>query len=57
MPQLNPNPWFLTMLLSWFVLSFIFQPKLLTFISPNQPQPTSKTLTSAKPPSWSWPWT
>nr|YP_009114579.1 ATP synthase F0 subunit 8 [Accipiter virgatus]AIG60100.1 ATP synthase F0 subunit 8 [Accipiter virgatus]AJO61773.1 ATP synthase F0 subunit 8 [Accipiter virgatus]BCD56003.1 ATP synthase subunit 8 [Accipiter gularis iwasakii] len=55
MPQLNPNPWFLIMLLSWLTFSLIIQPKLLSFISTNTPsnKPTMTTHT----PSWNWPWT
>nr|YP_002364420.1 ATP synthase F0 subunit 8 [Agapornis roseicollis]ABY82507.1 ATP synthase subunit 8 [Agapornis roseicollis]QOD98167.1 ATP synthase F0 subunit 8 [Agapornis roseicollis] len=55
MPQLNPNPWFLTMLLSWLVLSLIIQPKTLTFLHTNQP--SNKTPQTTKTRPWPWPWT
>nr|YP_009762673.1 ATP synthase F0 subunit 8 [Geopelia cuneata]QIQ59693.1 ATP synthase subunit 8 [Geopelia cuneata] len=55
MPQLNPNPWFLTMLLSWLTFSLIIQPKLLSFISTNYP--SNKTPAATKTTPWSWPWT
>nr|YP_009944770.1 ATP synthase F0 subunit 8 [Pitta sordida]QOD96359.1 ATP synthase F0 subunit 8 [Pitta sordida] len=55
MPQLNPNPWFLIMLLSWLTFSTILQPKLLSF-TPTNP-PSTKTTTTPKHPSWNWPWT
>nr|YP_011007667.1 ATP synthase F0 subunit 8 [Argusianus argus]AFE61976.1 ATPase subunit 8 [Argusianus argus]AQM51680.1 ATP synthase F0 subunit 8 [Argusianus argus]WAW79650.1 ATP synthase F0 subunit 8 [Argusianus argus] len=54
MPQLNPNPWFIIMLLTWFTFSLLIQPKLLSFTLPNSP--VSKT-TTTKPTPWPWPWT
>nr|YP_009538211.1 ATP synthase F0 subunit 8 [Megalaima virens]AYN73717.1 ATP synthase F0 subunit 8 [Megalaima virens] len=55
MPQLNPNPWFYIMILSWLTFSILIQPKILTFTSTNQP--TNKATTITKTPSWTWPWT
>nr|YP_009111966.1 ATP synthase F0 subunit 8 [Botaurus stellaris]AHN95865.1 ATP synthase F0 subunit 8 [Botaurus stellaris] len=55
MPQLNPNPWFLIMLVSWMTFSLIIQPKLLSFTSTNPPHTTLKTTTKTTP--WTWPWT
>nr|YP_009504834.1 ATP synthase F0 subunit 8 [Bubo scandiacus]AWM99549.1 ATP synthase F0 subunit 8 [Bubo scandiacus] len=55
MPQLNPAPWFYTMLTTWLVLSLIIQPKLLSFTSTNPP--SHKTLVSTKATPWTWPWT
>nr|QOD97468.1 ATP synthase F0 subunit 8 [Tauraco erythrolophus] len=54
MPQLNPNPWFFIMLLSWLTFSLIIQPKLLLF-APTNPL-HNKTQTTTKTPSWTWPW-
>nr|YP_009107377.1 ATP synthase F0 subunit 8 [Accipiter nisus]BAE44358.1 F0-ATP synthase subunit 8 [Accipiter nisus nisosimilis]AID52335.1 ATP synthase F0 subunit 8 [Accipiter nisus]AIU39014.1 ATP synthase F0 subunit 8 [Accipiter nisus]QHI42442.1 ATP synthase F0 subunit 8 [Accipiter nisus]QNV48997.1 ATP synthase F0 subunit 8 [Accipiter nisus] len=55
MPQLNPTPWFLTMLLSWLIFALLIQPKLLPFIPTNTP---SNKLTQTTPTlSWNWPWT
>nr|YP_009231319.1 ATP synthase F0 subunit 8 [Callipepla squamata]ALV89997.1 ATP synthase F0 subunit 8 [Callipepla squamata]QNN84838.1 ATP synthase F0 subunit 8 [Callipepla squamata]QXU59921.1 ATP synthase F0 subunit 8 [Callipepla douglasii] len=54
MPQLNPNPWFMILLLTWFSFSLLIQPKLLHF-TPTNP-PSNKTL-PAKPTPWTWPWT
>nr|YP_007624518.1 ATP synthase F0 subunit 8 [Pucrasia macrolopha]ACR44447.1 ATP synthase F0 subunit 8 [Pucrasia macrolopha] len=54
MPQLNPNPWFTIMLLTWFTFSLIIQPKLLSFTSPNKPM---NKPTATKPTPWTWPWT
>nr|AYN73571.1 ATP synthase F0 subunit 8 [Pharomachrus auriceps] len=55
MPQLNPNPWFFIMLLSWLTFTLTIQPKLLSFLSTNSP--SSKTLTTPKTTAWTWPWT
>nr|YP_842364.1 ATP synthase F0 subunit 8 [Dryocopus pileatus]ABG37711.1 ATP synthase subunit 8 [Dryocopus pileatus]AYN73678.1 ATP synthase F0 subunit 8 [Dryocopus pileatus] len=55
MPQLNPNPWFFIMLLSWLTFSLMIQPKLLSF--PHTNPPTSKSTTAAKTTPWAWPWT
>nr|YP_010370190.1 ATP synthase F0 subunit 8 [Sula dactylatra]AGJ50033.1 ATP synthase F0 subunit 8 [Sula dactylatra]QOD97757.1 ATP synthase F0 subunit 8 [Sula dactylatra]UOW78536.1 ATP synthase F0 subunit 8 [Sula dactylatra] len=55
MPQLNPNPWFLILTLSWLTLSLVIQPKLLSFMSTNPP--SNKTSTTTKTTSWTWPWT
>nr|YP_009108167.1 ATP synthase F0 subunit 8 [Vanellus vanellus]AIU56275.1 ATP synthase F0 subunit 8 [Vanellus vanellus] len=55
MPQLNPNPWFLTMLASWMIFTLIIQPKLLTFTPTNHPH--NKTHTTTKIAHWTWPWT
>nr|YP_001936636.1 ATP synthase F0 subunit 8 [Lophura ignita]BAG16252.1 ATPase subunit 8 [Lophura ignita] len=54
MPQLNPNPWFSTMILTWLIFSLLIQPKLLSFTPTNNP--TNKTVTT-KPSPWTWPWT
>nr|QXU60116.1 ATP synthase F0 subunit 8 [Guttera pucherani] len=54
MPQLNPNPWFTILLLTWLSFSLLIQPKLLSFITTNPP--LNKTLPT-KPTSWTWPWT
>nr|QXU60155.1 ATP synthase F0 subunit 8 [Lophura erythrophthalma] len=54
MPQLNPNPWFTIMILTWLTFSLLIQPKLLSFVSTNSP--TNKTITT-KPTPWTWPWT
>nr|QKI36939.1 ATP synthase F0 subunit 8 [Podargus strigoides]QOL12090.1 ATP synthase F0 subunit 8 [Podargus strigoides]USH58310.1 ATP synthase F0 subunit 8 [Podargus strigoides] len=55
MPQLNPNPWFFIMTLSWLTLSLFIQPKLLTLTSTNHP--SNKTLPNPKISPWTWPWT
>nr|YP_009536848.1 ATP synthase F0 subunit 8 [Falco amurensis]ARJ60455.1 ATP synthase F0 subunit 8 [Falco amurensis] len=55
MPQLNPNPWFLTMLITWTIFSLIIQPKLLPFTPINHPM--NKTNIPNKSTPWTWPWT
>nr|YP_025953.1 ATP synthase F0 subunit 8 [Strigops habroptila]AAP47797.1 ATPase subunit 8 [Strigops habroptila]USH57934.1 ATP synthase F0 subunit 8 [Strigops habroptila]USH57947.1 ATP synthase F0 subunit 8 [Strigops habroptila]USH57960.1 ATP synthase F0 subunit 8 [Strigops habroptila]USH57973.1 ATP synthase F0 subunit 8 [Strigops habroptila] len=54
MPQLNPNPWFFIMIMSWLTLSLIIQPKLLSFILTSPP--INKTSTTTKTNPWAWPW-
>nr|YP_009943800.1 ATP synthase F0 subunit 8 [Acanthisitta chloris]QOD95618.1 ATP synthase F0 subunit 8 [Acanthisitta chloris] len=54
MPQLNPNPWFFIMLISWLTFSLFIQPKLLSFISHNPP--CNKDFTPTKTSPWPWPW-
>nr|QDX10699.1 ATP synthase F0 subunit 8 [Phylloscopus griseolus]QDX10700.1 ATP synthase F0 subunit 8 [Phylloscopus griseolus]QDX10701.1 ATP synthase F0 subunit 8 [Phylloscopus griseolus]QDX10702.1 ATP synthase F0 subunit 8 [Phylloscopus griseolus]QDX10703.1 ATP synthase F0 subunit 8 [Phylloscopus griseolus] len=55
MPQLNPNPWFFIMIITWLTYSLIIQPKLLTFVSANPP--SSKTPVTPRTSPWTWPWT
>nr|QYK19558.1 ATP synthase F0 subunit 8 [Pelvicachromis pulcher] len=54
MPQLNPAPWFPTLIFSWFTFLTLVPPKVLAHIFPNEPafQDTGK----AKMNTWSWPW-
>nr|AAP75251.1 ATP synthase 8 [Chromis retrofasciata]AAP75253.1 ATP synthase 8 [Chromis retrofasciata] len=54
MPQLNPSPWFLILMLSWVVFLTLLPPKVLTHLSPNEPAPQN----TKKPQmgSWNWPW-
>nr|NP_789751.1 ATP synthase F0 subunit 8 [Excalfactoria chinensis]BAC57504.1 ATPase subunit 8 [Excalfactoria chinensis] len=54
MPQLNPAPWFTIMLMTWLTFSLLIQPKLLSFISTNNP--SNKTTATTKPTPWTWPW-
>nr|QBP33670.1 ATP synthase F0 subunit 8 [Sarothrura rufa] len=55
MPQLNPHPWFWIMLTSWLTFSLIIQPKLLSFLTTNNPHTKPQTNTKTQP--WTWPWT
>nr|QHI42554.1 ATP synthase F0 subunit 8 [Aegolius funereus] len=57
MPQLNPGPWFYTMLITWLTLSTIIQPKLLSFTITPPPTPPHKTTTITNTTPWTWPWT
>nr|YP_009164669.1 ATP synthase F0 subunit 8 [Forpus passerinus]AJG35640.1 ATP synthase F0 subunit 8 [Forpus passerinus] len=54
MPQLNPNPWFFIMVMSWITFSLILQPKTLSFTSMNPP--INKNPMSTKNTPWTWPW-
>nr|AET84009.1 ATPase 8 [Sceloporus samcolemani] len=54
MPQLNPSPWFLIMLLVWATLMIIFLNKTLIMLYPNHP--TETPLETKHLSSWTWPW-
>nr|YP_010393266.1 ATP synthase F0 subunit 8 [Syngnathus californiensis]YP_010393279.1 ATP synthase F0 subunit 8 [Syngnathus euchrous]YP_010393305.1 ATP synthase F0 subunit 8 [Syngnathus leptorhynchus]YP_010393318.1 ATP synthase F0 subunit 8 [Syngnathus exilis]UPX89441.1 ATP synthase F0 subunit 8 [Syngnathus californiensis]UPX89454.1 ATP synthase F0 subunit 8 [Syngnathus euchrous]UPX89480.1 ATP synthase F0 subunit 8 [Syngnathus leptorhynchus]UPX89493.1 ATP synthase F0 subunit 8 [Syngnathus exilis] len=54
MPQLNPAPWLLILVFSWFVFTTIIPPKVASHKTPNDPNPQStKTL---KMTPWTWQW-
>nr|YP_010000369.1 ATP synthase F0 subunit 8 [Oriolus oriolus]QOD96242.1 ATP synthase F0 subunit 8 [Oriolus oriolus] len=55
MPQLNPNPWFFIMMISWLTYSLIIQPKISQFIPMNPPSNKAPAIPSPTP--WTWPWT
>nr|AAY41356.1 adenine triphosphatase subunit 8 [Megalapteryx benhami] len=55
MPQLNPHPWFFILLMVWFILLLLIQPKFLSFTYTNPP--SNKTKMAPIPPAWAWPWT
>nr|DAC76977.1 TPA_asm: ATPase subunit 8 [Sceloporus woodi] len=54
MPQLNPSPWFLIMLLVWITLMAIFLSKTLEMLHPNTPTETKSE--EKHQTSWTWPW-
>nr|ASW34698.1 ATP synthase F0 subunit 8 [Quedenfeldtia trachyblepharus]ASW34711.1 ATP synthase F0 subunit 8 [Quedenfeldtia trachyblepharus] len=53
MPQLDPAPWFTTMMMTWLVLSLMLMPKLTRtqLITPSPLHHTTKSKTH-----WPWPW-
>nr|AEX10798.1 ATPase8 [Phrynosoma ditmarsi] len=54
MPQLNPSPWFLILLMTWAMLMFIFLNKTLNTLFPNTlTKNQSKTMPLTP---WTWPW-
>nr|AAY68171.1 ATPase 8 [Cophosaurus texanus] len=54
MPQLNPSPWFLILLMTWAVLMIIYLNKTLNMLHPNFPM---KHQSEEKPSTpWTWPW-
>nr|YP_002726654.1 ATP synthase F0 subunit 8 [Lissemys punctata]ABK41354.1 ATP synthase F0 subunit 8 [Lissemys punctata] len=54
MPQLNPNPWLFTLLITWLAFTLIYQPKTLSYLQTNNNTYTHKCLNTN---SWNWPWT
>nr|ANH55775.1 ATP synthase F0 subunit 8 [Grandisonia alternans] len=53
MPQLNPNPWFLIMILSWVILMTITLPKTIKHKPTN---PISQQTLEKQTMTWNWPW-
>nr|QUJ18203.1 ATP synthase protein 8 [Pholidichthys leucotaenia] len=54
MPQLNPAPWFTTMIFSWSIFLVLVPMKILTYNFPNNLNPQTTKPRHTKP--WSWPW-
>nr|BAV70838.1 ATPase subunit 8 [Chagunius baileyi] len=54
MPQLNPDPWFAILLLSWMTFLIIIPAKILTHSLPNEPAPMNTE--EYKVDSWTWSW-
>nr|AEF33992.1 ATP synthase F0 subunit 8 [Podocnemis unifilis] len=55
MPQLNPDPWLSTLLISWFIMLIIIQPKINSHLTSNQISTKTKKSSTTSP--WTWPWT
>nr|YP_010884446.1 ATP synthase F0 subunit 8 [Goniurosaurus varius]WIW75858.1 ATP synthase F0 subunit 8 [Goniurosaurus varius] len=53
MPQLNPAPWFTTLLLTWTILLLLLKPKLMQTKYPETPKPWKMHF---KDWTWAWPW-
>nr|YP_004347617.1 ATP synthase F0 subunit 8 [Omegophora armilla]BAK10033.1 ATPase subunit 8 [Omegophora armilla] len=54
MPQLNPAPWLLIMLFSWFVFLTFLPPKIMAHTFPNEPTPQNTQALKTKPWTWTW---
>nr|YP_009764049.1 ATP synthase F0 subunit 8 [Synchiropus sycorax]QIS89400.1 ATP synthase F0 subunit 8 [Synchiropus sycorax] len=54
MPQLNPSPWLMILLLSWTIFLFFIPTKVITHIFPNKLIPGAKNTFTKTP--WTWPW-
>nr|BCO16598.1 ATPase subunit 8 [Goniurosaurus splendens] len=53
MPQLNPAPWFMTLLVTWLILLMMIKPTMMHTQHPNEPmsnKPCDMSFT------WFWPW-
>nr|ADW93242.1 ATPase 8 [Subdoluseps bowringii]AEA37820.1 ATP synthase F0 subunit 8 [Subdoluseps bowringii] len=55
MPQLNPAPWLLILILSWVTLLFLFKTKTTNATALNPT--TAADLKADKMNPWNWPWT
>nr|AGN71293.1 ATP synthase F0 subunit 8 [Leptobrachella pelodytoides] len=54
MPQLNPNPWFYIMFLSWLIILVILPQKINSFKHLTDPFYHPSNLSNTK--HWTWPW-
>nr|YP_010485991.1 ATP synthase F0 subunit 8 [Tropidophorus hainanus]UVW82163.1 ATP synthase F0 subunit 8 [Tropidophorus hainanus] len=54
MPQLNPAPWFIILLLSWTTLLTMFKMKIM-FLPPLN-NPATPDQPALPPTPWDWPW-
>nr|YP_007624894.1 ATP synthase F0 subunit 8 [Leptobrachella oshanensis]AGG15984.1 ATP synthase F0 subunit 8 [Leptobrachella oshanensis] len=55
MPQLNPDPWFYIMFLSWLAVLIILPLKISPLAHLNNPSNFQTDQTNTK--HWAWPWT
>nr|QOI74409.1 ATP synthase F0 subunit 8 [Caiman crocodilus] len=53
MPQLNPEPWLIILLITWAFFTTILQPQTTSLIPTNDPSTHSLQTTK----TWPWPWT
>nr|NP_112526.1 ATP synthase F0 subunit 8 [Caiman crocodilus]CAC36947.1 ATP synthase F0 subunit 8 [Caiman crocodilus] len=53
MPQLNPEPWLVILLITWTFFTTILQPQTTSLIPTNDPL----HMTYKPPKTWPWPWT
>nr|YP_011003565.1 ATP synthase F1 subunit 8 [Myripristis kuntee]YP_011003591.1 ATP synthase F1 subunit 8 [Myripristis violacea]WPS65954.1 ATP synthase F1 subunit 8 [Myripristis kuntee]WPS65980.1 ATP synthase F1 subunit 8 [Myripristis violacea] len=54
MPQLDPAPWFMTLVFSWAVFLVVIPPKVTAHVFPNEPSTRTTETLEHKP--WHWPW-
>nr|YP_009003500.1 ATP synthase F0 subunit 8 [Chthonerpeton indistinctum]AGZ18929.1 ATP synthase F0 subunit 8 [Chthonerpeton indistinctum] len=55
MPQLNPNPWLWTALISWSILLMMLT-KLTSYKLTNKVNINFEDLTTTLLTPWTWPW-
>nr|YP_009228369.1 ATP synthase F0 subunit 8 [Pelophylax cf. terentievi GM87-239]AKQ19798.1 ATP synthase F0 subunit 8 [Pelophylax cf. terentievi GM87-239] len=53
MPQLNPSPWLLYLLLAWFIFLLSAPNKILGHTNLNEPNTKNTKMTKF---TWTWPW-
>nr|YP_980195.1 ATP synthase F0 subunit 8 [Lepidophyma flavimaculatum]BAF43983.1 ATPase subunit 8 [Lepidophyma flavimaculatum] len=54
MPQLNPAPWFLILLMTWLSLQLMSTMKTLSVPTQNSLDTSTSSLEESHP--WPWPW-
>nr|YP_003002168.1 ATP synthase F0 subunit 8 [Hemidactylus frenatus]ACS37287.1 ATP synthase F0 subunit 8 [Hemidactylus frenatus] len=53
MPQLNPAPWFLTLLTTWLIMLLLLKPTL-TLMTPMKPPTMLRQSCTTR--HWDWTW-
>nr|YP_009947203.1 ATP synthase F0 subunit 8 [Sternoptyx diaphana]QOH91616.1 ATP synthase F0 subunit 8 [Sternoptyx diaphana]WNH38354.1 ATP synthase F0 subunit 8 [Sternoptyx diaphana] len=53
MPQLDPGPWFSTLLFSWAVFMAVIPPKVMAYELPYEPV---LDIEKVEVKSWNWQW-
>nr|BCG05730.1 ATP synthase F0 subunit 8 [Glandirana rugosa] len=53
MPQLNPSPWLLYLVLTWLIVLFLTPNKILGHTKLNEPNAKTTKMFNL---SWPWPW-
>nr|QCC70786.1 ATP synthase F0 subunit 8 [Coryphaena equiselis]WNH38471.1 ATP synthase F0 subunit 8 [Coryphaena equiselis]BAN83130.1 ATPase subunit 8 [Coryphaena equiselis] len=54
MPQLNPSPWLMTLVMLWLVFLIFLPPKILPHTLPNKPVIVDNKKSMANPWNWLW---
>nr|AOW68966.1 ATP synthase subunit 8 [Ariosoma meeki] len=54
MPQLDPTPWFMILMLSWIVFLTIIPTKIMAHQCMNNPSPKNTKKPQESP--WNWVW-
>nr|NP_443454.1 ATP synthase F0 subunit 8 [Stephanolepis cirrhifer]YP_010948250.1 ATP synthase F0 subunit 8 [Stephanolepis hispida]WMI35343.1 ATP synthase F0 subunit 8 [Stephanolepis hispida]WMI35447.1 ATP synthase F0 subunit 8 [Stephanolepis hispida]BAB70460.1 ATPase subunit 8 [Stephanolepis cirrhifer] len=54
MPQLDPAPWLMILVLSWSILLTVIPPKVLSHTFPNTPNAQSAEKLETNPWTWLW---
>nr|YP_010021616.1 ATP synthase F0 subunit 8 [Moolgarda perusii]QOL10557.1 ATP synthase F0 subunit 8 [Moolgarda perusii] len=57
MPQLDPSPWLMILVFSWFIFLAFITPKILTYVFPSEPtSQNAQDTQDSKTLDWGWHW-